>query len=248
MLKRALFIGRFQPLHTGHIRLVQSVLDEGKEVVVALRETPLTVTDPFTISERKEMFQKEFGNKVQVISIPDISELCYGRGVGYEVRELSLEKNIEQVSGTQIRGEKIMNRIIWIMGESGAGKTTTARLLRKKIGGVVLDGDEMRESISAGAGFSRQDRHDHNLRVSRLAVILAKQVPVIISVIAPLKETRKDIENICKPDWIYLKRKLPKRQGHIFEEPDDYFSVDANTTAPEQEVEEIIQYYNLVNK
>ena len=79
----SLFIGRYQPLHGGHIKLIRKVLDEeGKPVIVALRDTPIDESNPFTIKERTEMFKKEFGSKVKVITIPDIAEVCYGRKVG----------------------------------------------------------------------------------------------------------------------------------------------------------------------
>lgn len=244
-MSAVLFIGRYQPLHQGHIKLIRSALDEGKEVVVAIRETLIDRKNPYTVKERKEMFRQQFGDKVKLISIPDISEVRYGRKVGYAIREVQLDKETESISATKIREEKLMYKIIWLMGESGAGKTTTAKLLQKKIGGVVLDGNEMRDSISVGAGFSKKDRHEHNLRVARLAVILSKQIPVIISVIAPLKKTRRQMDEICGPNWVYLKRKLPKRKGHIFEEPKDYFTVDTdNNTSPEV-VNKIIAHFQL---
>ncbi len=80
---------------------------------------------------------------------------------------------------------------MWLTGQSGAGKSTLANLLKEKLNAVVLDGHEMRESISLGAGFTKEDREAHNLRVARLALVLAKQSPVIVSVIAPFEETRK---------------------------------------------------------
>ena len=59
-----------------------------------------------------------------------------------------------------------MNKIVWLTGPSGAGKTTTAeRFSFFNLGWIILDGDEMRESISLDAGFSRKDRTDHNWQV-----------------------------------------------------------------------------------
>ena len=55
-----------------------------------------------------------------------------------------------------------------------------------------MDGDEMRQSISLGLGFTKNDRDRHNLRVARLAKVLSKNI-VIVSVIAPFKATRKKL-------------------------------------------------------
>jgi len=41
MSKYSLMIGRYQPFHEGHQKLVQKVLDEGKKVCIALRDTPI---------------------------------------------------------------------------------------------------------------------------------------------------------------------------------------------------------------
>ncbi len=101
--KYSLFIGRYQPLHKGHIALIKTVLNEGKDVLVALRETPMNKENPYSISERKKMFSDVFGERVKVISIPDISEVCYGRKVGWGVREIRLAETVENISATKIR-------------------------------------------------------------------------------------------------------------------------------------------------
>ena len=124
------------------------------------------------------------------------------------------------------------NKIYWFSGPSGAGKTTVARRIQQidrrgeGKGYIILDGDEMRESISLGAGFSREERMQHNLRVARLAKILSSQVPVIVTVIAPMKEVREFIDGICSPTWVYIKRTMPEREGHFYEEPVGYFTSD----------------------
>lgn len=120
-------------------------------------------------------------------------------------------------------------QIIWLTGQSGSGKTTLAIELQKKcryMHYVILDGDQMRDSISLGAGFSREDRTEHNLRVARLAKVLSQQTNVIVAVIAPIASVRAKIDEICNPKWVYLKRTLPEREGHFYEEPTDYFTLD----------------------
>lgn len=101
----SLFIGRFQPLHEGHIKLISAALKEDKRVVVGLRDRLLSDTDPFTIEERKRMFARAFGSRVEVMVMPDIEEVCYGRKVGYGLREIKLDGEIEAISGTQVRAE-----------------------------------------------------------------------------------------------------------------------------------------------
>lgn len=109
--------------------------------------------------------------------------------------------------------------IIWLTGHSGSGKTTLAKALQKEWPCIILDGDEMRKSISVGAGFSREDRAEHNYRVARLAKVLSKQANVVVSVIAPMREVRSMIDEICSPIWIYIKRDMPEREGHFYEKP-----------------------------
>jgi adenylyl-sulfate kinase len=96
--------------------------------------------------------------------------------------------------------------IIWLTGLPCSGKTTLAHELRRKITGdgmvqmildwpvvEVLDGDELRGTAFAqSAGFTKQDRHNHLLRVGYLAQRLNRYVPyVICSFVAPFEETRR---------------------------------------------------------
>lgn len=135
-----------------------------------------------------------------------------------------------------------MNKIIWLTGQSGAGKTTLAYGIAKELDYIVLDGDEMRDSISLGAGFSREDRREHNLKISRLAKILSEQTNVIVSVIAPMEEVRKDITEICNPNWIYLKRDIPDREGHFYEEPKGYKTIDIVKGTYEENLELLMEH------
>ncbi|WEH38935.1 adenylyl-sulfate kinase [Streptomyces sp. NBC_01218] len=85
---------------------------------------------------------------------------------------------------------------VWLTGLPSAGKTTIAYELagRLKSDGhrvEVLDGDEIREFLSAGLGFSREDRHTNVQRIGFVAELLAANgVKVLVPVIAPYADSR----------------------------------------------------------
>ncbi len=106
-MRDSLFIGRFQPLHKGHIKLIQMVLDEGKPVSVALMDTVLDDNNPYTIEERKKMFFDAFGDKVTIGVIPPVAEVCWGRNVGWRPRRIYLDAQTEAITATNIRNETI---------------------------------------------------------------------------------------------------------------------------------------------
>ena len=106
----SLFIGRYQPLHEGHIKLIRTVLDEGKNVLVALRDVKDKTNDPFSVEERTAMFEKEFATEIKegrmvVIGVPNSTEVCYGRKVGWGMREIVLDEKTQAISATQKRKE-----------------------------------------------------------------------------------------------------------------------------------------------
>jgi cytidyltransferase-like protein len=245
--KSTLFVGRWQPFHGGHRELIETVLKKGKPVVVAIRDTDIDQKNPYTIYERWTAIQqnlKKYGALVKIVVIPDIDEICYGRNVGYAIRRIEMGSDVEKISGTVLRKKNQPYRpIIWLTGQTGSGKTTIARALQGQIGGIVLDGDEMRESISTGLGFGKQDREEHNLRVARLATVLSKKNLVIVSVIAPFKQTRERIDVIAKPVWVYVERDIPGTKEKPYEAPKNYqVKVNSDQLAPMGQVNVIIQY------
>lgn len=88
---------------------------------------------------------------------------------------------------------------VWLTGLSGAGMTTIvdadAGQLRAAGREVeVLDGDELRRGLSAGLGFSREDRDTHVRRVGFVAELLARHgVVALVPVIAPYAATRDEV-------------------------------------------------------
>ena len=104
----SLFIGRWQciPPHKGHITLIESVLREGKNALIAIRDTDRDEKNPFSIEQRRKALKKAFKkwkSRVKIIKIPDITEVCYGRKVGWGIREIKLSKDLESISGTKMR-------------------------------------------------------------------------------------------------------------------------------------------------
>ena len=140
------------------------------------------------------------------------------------------------------------HRVIWLTGQSGAGKTTLAKALRPKLQAIVLDGDEMRTSISEGLGFSKEDREEHNLRVARLARALSHQTPVIVSVIAPFASTRRKLDDILKPTWVYVKRSsLLAEKDKPYEEPTNaHIVVDSDMHTTAEQVKIILRYLTVL--
>ena len=90
--------------------------------------------------------------------------------------------------------------IVWITGNSGAGKTFLADTLHTF---VKIDGDDVRKIWKLG--FSKEDRFENNKRVARLAQLLHKQgLNVVVSVICPFQEIRDWVTKEINPYWIYI--------------------------------------------
>jgi len=101
--------------------------------------------------------------------------------------------------------------VIWLTGIPASGKTTLAIELEKYyqkngLAVEILDGDEIRKTLSKDLGFSPEDRKEHNRRVIFVAQILAKNgVTTIVPLISPYRETRdfarKEIPNFVEV-WV----------------------------------------------
>lgn len=103
----ALLIGRYQPFHLGHKNLVAEAVKRTGQCCIALRDVGgINESNPYHFERVKKEIHSaclEFGNKVKVIELPNITDVFYGRGVGYNIEELELSKDIQEISATKIR-------------------------------------------------------------------------------------------------------------------------------------------------
>ena len=88
--KYAIFVGRYQPYHYGHIELIKQKLALEIPALIMVRDIDPDDRNPFTTEQTVKMirkYHKRKGDDVKVIIIPDIESVNYGRGVGYEINE-----------------------------------------------------------------------------------------------------------------------------------------------------------------
>jgi len=104
----AMFIGRWQPLHDGHKAMFQKAMQQGKNVLICVRDGEVNEKNPFTSEQVKENIENNYASffkqgEVKVIIIPDICSVEFGRGVGYDIIEHIPPSEIADISATKIR-------------------------------------------------------------------------------------------------------------------------------------------------
>jgi adenylylsulfate kinase len=103
---------------------------------------------------------------------------------------------------------------IWFTGLSGSGKTTIAhhveeKLLESGIPVEILDGDVVRENLSKGLGFSKEDRDVNIRRIAFVAHLLQRNgVFVITAAISPYRAIREEARAMIK-DFIEVYAEAP---------------------------------------
>jgi hypothetical protein len=102
-----LMLGRYQPWHEGHHALYVEAEKRADQVMLGVRSTYNTSPkDPLTFDQVKEYIAKdEFMDKAMVIRMPNITNIVYGRDVGYKIEQVTLDAKTEAISATQKRKE-----------------------------------------------------------------------------------------------------------------------------------------------
>jgi cytidyltransferase-like protein len=171
--KWSLVIGRFQPLHDGHIAMIKKLLNENKSVLVAVMDTPIDDDNPYSLDERFAMFDKEFNKdpRIMLMEVPPIAEVCYGRNPGFWVRRVV--HGAEQTTATAIRTSgqepafdydpeflaayrKVAERQHQIMSEQGFWKEGAARPIYEPI---ALAHSELSEALECARMHNPPDKN-----------------------------------------------------------------------------------------
>ena len=104
--------------------------------------------------------------------------------------------------------------VIWFTGLSGSGKTTIAHVLEQKLADAdvpveLLDGDVVRENLSKGLGFSKEDRDTNIRRIAFVAHLLQRNgVFVITTAISPYRAVREEARMMAK-DFVEVYANAP---------------------------------------
>lgn len=106
----AFMLGRWQPWHGGHQALFEKALERAPQVLIAVRDTQgLDSKNPFDFEFVRARIHDALGEKYagryQIILVPNITNIVYGRDVGYMVERIELGEEIEKISATAVRKE-----------------------------------------------------------------------------------------------------------------------------------------------
>jgi shikimate kinase len=98
-----LMLGRYQPWHEGHDALHLEAEKRTKQVVIGVRNTSKTsVKDPLSFNQVKEGIHK-YRDDAFIMKMPNITNIVYGRDVGYLIEKVELPDHIQAISATEKR-------------------------------------------------------------------------------------------------------------------------------------------------
>ena len=105
----AQMLGRWQPWHAGHQKLFEEILKKTGQVNIMVRDVKGVDDNPFDFETVKKNIEDklnpEFEGQYKIMMVPNITNICYGRGVGYKIEEIELSKEIQEISATKIRAK-----------------------------------------------------------------------------------------------------------------------------------------------
>jgi adenylylsulfate kinase len=103
----AMMLGRYQPFHDGHLELFRQTLARTGQVLIAVRDTGGTDDkNPFDFDFVQDQIRSKlsvYEGQYEIVLLPNITNICYGRDVGYAIERINLEPEVEAISATNIR-------------------------------------------------------------------------------------------------------------------------------------------------
>ena len=104
----AQMLGRWQPWHAGHQKLFEEILKKTGQVNIMVRDVQGVDDNPFNFETvKKNILEalKDYQGRIKVTLVPNITNICYGRGVGYKIEEIVMPEEIQKISATKIRAK-----------------------------------------------------------------------------------------------------------------------------------------------
>ena len=101
-------LGRWQPWHAGHRALFDRLIQKTGQVCIMIRDCQgWQGSNPFAIDQVKNAIKRDldmvYQGQYEIIVVPNITHIGYGRGVGYTIEEEKFDESITSISGTAIR-------------------------------------------------------------------------------------------------------------------------------------------------
>ena len=101
-------LGRWQPWHEGHRALFDRLIQRTGQVCIMIRDCQgWQGSNPFAIEQVKRYIKRDldplYQGQYEILVVPNITHIGYGRGVGYTIEEEKFDESITSISGTAIR-------------------------------------------------------------------------------------------------------------------------------------------------
>ena len=102
-------LGRWQPFHDGHYALFEEIIKKTGQVCIQIRDVQGVDDNPFDFETVKNKIEDRLNPKYEgrfkIVLVPNITNICYGRGVGYKIEEIVLDEETQKISATKIRAK-----------------------------------------------------------------------------------------------------------------------------------------------
>lgn len=107
-------LGRWQPWHAGHRALFDKLIQRTGQVCIMIRDCQgWQNSNPFAIVQVKHAIKRDldplYQGQYEILVVPNITHIGYGRGVGYTIEEEKFDESITSISGTEIRRSMGLN-------------------------------------------------------------------------------------------------------------------------------------------
>ncbi len=106
----ALLLGRYQPWHDGHRALFERAIAKSGQVIIQVRDCQgWNKSNPFEFDKVKKFIRRDldpiYQGQYEIMLVPNITEIVYGRDVGYKISQETFTDEIHAISATKIRKE-----------------------------------------------------------------------------------------------------------------------------------------------